>query len=107
MAENKTAPRRDKRYKNNDSAPTIVSEQRLTFFLPDSAMRELRRQAGMVAAANASAEATAEIDAETPSAIVRMACMYWLDQFRAAADRTATEKEWQEKISAVRAATKR
>lgn len=108
MSKSTNAARPDRRYKNPASAPPIVSEKRLTFFLPSDTFKALRLQSGRCQVANASgsSETSAGELPETPSALTRMAIDYWLDHFRPARERTRTDEEWEAVIQDVRAAQK-
>jgi hypothetical protein len=68
--------RPDKRYRDPDKAPGIVSEKRLTFFLPHAMFRRLKLAGGNCQVANAKANGNAG-DApelpESPSALARLA----------------------------------
>ncbi len=99
--------RPDRRYKNPDAAPPIVSEKRLTFFLPDETFRALRLQTGYFQVNNAEGEDTDDPLPETPSALVREAIDLWLDQFRATRDRLRSEDGWADRLTALRAAIKK
>jgi len=99
--------RPDRRYKDPQQAPSIVSEKRLTFFLPEETYRALRKQTGLFQVANAEArEPDVELP-ETPSALVREAIEYWLDQFRESTERIRSEKNWEDRLKALQAALKR
>ena len=59
-------------------------EKRMTFFITDSAFRSLRLQSGLFQVSNANADAdtpTDELLPESPSALVREAVDFWLDNF--------------------------
>lgn len=98
--------RPDRRYKNPETAPDIISEKRLTFFLPDETFRALRLHSGLCQVINAQEDSDAEPLPETPSALCRIAIDYWLDQFRPARERTRSEAEWQETLKRMRVAIK-
>lgn len=100
-----TSRRPDRRYKNPNTAPDIISEKRLTFFLTEDAFRALRLHSGLCQINNAQdADAFFESLPETPSALCRIAVDYWLDQFRPARERTRTDAEWEEMLRRMRAA---
>lgn len=104
-----SAPRTDRRYKNPAKAPLIVSEKRLTFFLPEDTFRALRLHTGFFQVANVEGAGHPIEDEplpETPSALTRVAIDFWLDQFRPARLRTRTQEEWDALIDDCRAALK-
>ena len=93
------APRIDRRFKDPENAPPIVSEKRLTFFMVADTYREIRLQSGQFQVANVIAgDDSADALPETPSAVVRDAIEYWLDQFLPAKERAKTDAEWKERI---------
>ena len=109
MARRKQTPKRgrpDQRYKDAAAAPVIVNEKRLTFFLAMSVYRDLRLQAGYSQVLNAQTDTDDRLP-ESPSALVREAIEYWLDHFAPAAGRHRSEREWDERLDTMRAATKR
>lgn len=99
--------RADRRYKNPNDAPAIMSEKRLTFFLPDDTFRALRRQTGYFQVANASDESDAPTELPaTPSALVREAIDFWLDQFRDPSEQIRSKAEWEARLNRLRKALK-
>ncbi len=98
--------RPDRRFKNVRHAPQVVSEKRMTFFLPETGFRELRLHAGYFQVANIEANEVDDPAPESPSALVREAVDYWLDQFRNASDRARTPEAWTKRFAALRKALK-
>jgi len=102
--------RADRRYKDPAAAPSIVSEKRLTFFLPDETFRSLKLQTGYFQIANNLADVgSTDPDQfpETPSALVREAVDYWLDHFRPKKEQLRSDKEWEARMQALRDAVRR
>ena len=99
--------RPDRRYKDPDAAPPIVSEKRLTFFLPEETFRALRLQTGYFQVQNAELGDGDDPLPETPSALVREAIDFWLDQFRPARERLRNDDDWDKRLDALRQAIKR
>lgn len=99
--------RPDRRYKDPDAAPPIVSEKRLTFFLPEETFRALRLQTGYFQVNNAEGAESDDPLPETPSALVREAIDFWLDQFRTSRDRLRSDDEWSKRLDALRLAIKK
>ena len=104
MAARKKTSRGDRRYKDAEDAPSIVSEKRLTFFLPESTLRDLRMHAGFFQVQNATGDADLP---ESPSALVREAVEYWLDMFREKDTRLRPSAEWTERVKMMREAISR
>ena len=69
----------------------------------------LRFQTGFFQVANSQQgrEQEGEEFPETPSALVREAINYWLDQFRAPEERSRSEREWKQRIAHLRATLER
>lgn len=101
------AGRPDQRYKDQDNAPGIVSEKRLTFFVPELTYRQLRLYAGLFQAANADINDDDDRLPESPSALLRDAVHFYLDQMRNAKERTRSEAEWQARFEYLRSAAKK
>ncbi|MGE3852760.1 MAG: hypothetical protein AB7K09_13540 [Planctomycetota bacterium] len=101
--------RGDRRFKDPDAARLIVSEKRLTFFMPEVTFRALRLQAGYFQVRNAEGEETDDPLPESPSGLVREAIEFWLDQFlpAGAAERSRTDGEWSARLDLLRAALKK
>ena len=98
----KAGSRSDRRYKDQDVAPAIVSEKRLTFFLPDNTFRVLRLHTGYFQVHNAQTGESDDSLPETPSALVREAIDMWIDQFRTPGDRRRSEAEWEARLAQLR-----
>lgn len=63
--------RTDRRYKDAENAPEIVSEKRLTFFLPQEVFLSVKRKASLCVIANC--DDGADKLPESPSSMVRFA----------------------------------
>ncbi|MGE0434057.1 MAG: hypothetical protein AB7K09_06525 [Planctomycetota bacterium] len=98
--------RSDRRYKDQEAAPPIVSEKRLTFFLPEETFRILRLHTGYFQVNNARNDESDDPLPETPSALVREAIDMWIDQFRTPKDRSRTDAEWEARMESLRKALK-
>ena len=82
----------DKRYKNAEEAPQIVSEKRLTFFLADEAFSDLKLLSGYGQIDNA--EGNDCKLPETPSAVIRLFTEYMRGYLRGKVDpKVETEVE--------------
>lgn len=66
--------------------------------MPQATYREIRLHAGYFQVANA--EAGQEVDRlpESPSAVVREAIEFWLDQFAPSSERHRSDREWEARL---------
>lgn len=79
----------------------------MTFFLSDRNFRELRLQTGYFQVSNLVNENTTDPAPESPSALVREAVDFWLDQFRGEDERSRGPKQWEARMALLRQAVKK
>lgn len=103
-AKHQPAPRRDRRFKDPESAPLIVNEKRMTLFMEEEMFRLLRMHTGWFRTANAMADNDSDDTRlpETPSSMARVAIEYWLDLFRPEHQCSRTPAQWAELIASIR-----
>ena len=94
--------RKDRRFKNQDDAPMVVSERRLTFFVSEETFREVQIQNARLALARATAAEEPEPNLATPSAMAREAMEFWLDQLRPPDRQLRTHEQWEQHFRELR-----
>lgn len=111
MAKKKTG-RPDARYRDSDAAPRVVSEKRLTFFMPERMHSQIEMISAQCKVENVTARQNGHADdepllPETPSAVMREAVEYLLDTLRNAKDRVRTQEEWDARLDTIRKVLKK
>jgi len=97
---NKDFSNRDKRYKDPTKAPEIVSEKRITFFMPNRAYKAIKLLLAYCELANIEQLESGNFP-QKPSAFIRLAIDYYLDAIFG--DFTGKKPEdWQEEITTLK-----
>lgn len=112
MAKKKTG-RPDARYSDSDAAPRVVSEKRLTFFMPELMHSQIEMISAQCKVENVTARQNGHADEdepllpETPSAVMREAVEFLLDTLRNSKDRVRTHEDWESRLDTIRKVLKK